>query len=173
MKRLLLIFMLCVFLFSFTAFAETIPTVEHTIFSTNLAYISLSALSLSEGGKLIIVPIENQTYFSKHFSINSAITSLYFGTTASSTSGMMILGECGIGYHIQADGLTGWCFSLMPGLVLTFDTMKLAFSLSGEAGYQWVFNDGIFLGLGVGGKSIWMDGNLLIPDLKLRIGYAF
>ena len=157
----------------YSVFAEANQKDDHTLFSTNLAYIGFSALSLSEGGTLIILPIENQTRFSKHFSINSSITSLYYGTKSTQNIGMMILGECGVGYHTNENGLAGWSFSLLPGLAFAFDTMKFAFSISGETGYQWILNNGLFLGLSVGGKNIWMDGNLLIPDLKLRIGYAF
>ena len=166
-RKVTIYFSLCIFAFS--ASAET----HQMVFSTNLAYIGLTALSLSGGGRLIVVPIENQIGFSKHFSVNPSITTLYFGTTASQASGILVLGECGIGYHTHENELSGWCFSIEPGLVITLDTLKLAYSLSGEAGYQWILNNGLFVGLAVGGKSIWMDGNLLIPDLKLRIGYGF
>jgi hypothetical protein len=96
---------------------------------------------------------------------------LYFGTNAES-NGFMILAECGLGFHAHENELTDWSFSLEPGLAMAFDTLKVAICISGEAGYQWVFKKGLFIGIAVGGKSIWMDGNLIIPDLKLRIGYG-
>lgn len=173
MKRNIFIISLMMGLITIGASADDRIDSKKVIIQTNLAYLGLSAISTNGSNIFLVIPLEAQVRISAMFSINPALTFLYFGNSTNQYSGSLILGECGIGYHSGKDTMCGWSAGISPGLTYAFDSKLFGFVLSGEVGYQWVLGKGLLLGLAGGGKYIWMDGDMVIPDLKLRIGYAF
>lgn len=155
------------------ALAENQPFSPSIVLTTNAAYLGLSAISINGSNTLLILPMEAQVAVHRSFSINPSLTFLYFNNTNYSNNGFLILTECGIGYHPEGEKLNGWSLGLSPGIAYAFDAKLAGFVVSVEAGYQKIFGRGFVLGISGGGKYIWMDGDMVIPDLKLRIGYAF
>lgn len=172
MKKSVIV-LLIVSLSAIGAFAEDTTASRKVVLETNLAYLGLSAFSTNGSNMFLVIPLEAQVMISDRISVNPSLTFLYFGNSGGISDGSMLLGECGIGYHSGREVLCGWSAGISPGLAYAFDSKLFAFVLSGELGYQWILGKGLFLGLSGGGKYIWMNGNLVIPDLKLRIGYAF
>ncbi len=154
-------------------FAEDVAHPPKVALGTNLAYWGLSAISTNGSNIFLVVPLEAQVMIGGTLSVNPGLTFLYYGNSTNKYGGSLILGECGVGYHFGKRSLSGWSLGLSPGLAYSFDSKLFGFVLSAEAGYQWIVGRGLFLGLSSGGKYIWMDGSMIMPDLKLRIGYAF
>jgi hypothetical protein len=154
-------------------FAEDVAQPPKVALGTNLAYWGLSAISTNGSNIFLVVPLEAQVMIGGALSVNPGLTFLYYGNSTNKYGGALILGECGLGYHFGKKGLSGWSAALSPGLAYSFDSKLFGFVLSAEAGYQWIVGEGLFLGLSGGGKYIWMDGYMVMPDLKLRIGYVF
>ena len=142
------------------------------IIDTNLAYLSLGALSTNADNLFLIVPLEAQLPINAWLSLLPSLTFISFGKASRLSGGAMLLGECGISYHPEALGSSGWCFELSPGIAYAFDSRLAGLVVSGEGGYQWLLGKSLFLGLSGGGKYIYLDGTLLMPDLKLRLGFA-
>ena len=154
-------------------FAEDVAHPPKVALGTNLAYWGLSAISTNGSNIFLVVPLEAQVMIGGTLSVNPGLTFLYYSNSTNKYGGSLILGECGVGYHFGKRSLSGWSLGLSPGLAYSFDSKLFGFVLSAEAGYQWIVGRGLFLGLSSGGKYIWMDGSMIMPDLKLRIGYAF
>jgi hypothetical protein len=172
MKKSILVLLIMSFVAT-GLFAEDAAHHPKVALGTNLAYWGLSAISTNSSSIFLVVPLEAQVMIGEALSLNPGLTFLYYGNSTNKYGGSLILGECGVGYHFGKRSLSGWSVALSPGLAYSFDSKLFGLVLSGEAGYQWTIGRGLFLGLSGGGKYIWMDGYMIMPDLKLRIGYAF
>jgi hypothetical protein len=82
----------------------------------------------------------------------------------------MVLFDLGASFHFGA-GLQGWVIGLTPGVFYSFDSRLAGFSASIKSGYQWVLEKGLVLGVMLGGRYIYLDGTLVIPDLALNLGW--
>jgi hypothetical protein len=172
MKRSAILFIMCLSTIGELS-AEDVADSKKAAITTNLAYLTLSAVSTNSNNIFLIVPLEAQIMVGNRISVNPSLTFLYFGNPQNNYDGALILGECGVGYHSEKENLYGWSAGISPGLAYAFDAKLFGFVLSAEAGYQWALGNGLLLGVSGGGKYIWMDGDMVIPDLKLRIGYTF
>ena len=45
------------------------------------------------------------------------------------------------------------------------------FAAAISGGYQWILNKGLVLGVMLGGRYIYIDGTMVIPDLALNLGW--
>jgi hypothetical protein len=133
--------------------------------ASNAAYLGLSAISTNANNVFLVVPLETQIKLSDYLSLNPSLTFVYYGST-------LLLGECALAFHPEGRGLSGWNLALSPGLAYAFDSRLVGLVVSAEGGYQWVLGRGLLLGLGGGAKFIWINGQLWLPDLKLRLGYC-
>jgi len=172
MRRLYALIFLCFVAGGLCAEESGYPRRPRLIVDTNLAYLALSALSTNADNLFLILPLEAQLPMNARFGLIPSLTFIYFGKAGSLSGGAMLLGECGISYRPEALGSCGWCFELSPGIAYAFDSRLAGLVVSGGIGYQWLLGKGLFLGLSGGGKYIYMEGTLLMPDLKLRLGLA-
>jgi len=145
---------------------------RHWVVSTNLAYLTLSAISTKPTNTFLVLPLESQISLCPRLSVNPALTFLYYHNVADLAPGAMLLGECGIGFHPGLRGLQGWSIALAPGFAYSIDSHLVGIVVSAEAGFQWILGRGLFLGLLGGGRFVHMDGTLVMPDLKFRLGWA-
>lgn len=141
-------------------------------FSTNLAYLTLSAVSTNPRNALIILPAEAQIAITERLSLRPALTFVYSGNSETESPSALLLAECGISFAPWRTGLHGWHLGVSPGIGYAFDSRKVAAVASVEGGYQWRLRQGLFLGVAGGGKYVWQNGSLVMPDLKVRIGWA-
>jgi len=69
--------------------------------------------------------------------------------------------------------LNGFTVGLLPGFIYSFDSKRPGFSFSVNSGYQWIIGKGLVVGTLIGGRYIYIDGTLIIPDLSCNIGWNF
>jgi len=168
-KRLLPILMLCFLLPKI----YTQGKIDHNInINTNAAYLLLSAISTNSNNLFIILPLESQIALQSNFSINPSVIALIFGKPSNNYTGSMLLTECGIAYQPKGFGISGWRIGIGTGIAYALDNNKIGLSFSGELGYQWEFQNRFICGVSGGFRDVIMEGNLIIPDLRIRIGLA-
>jgi hypothetical protein len=141
------------------------------LIETNTAYLALSALSSNSNNLFLIIPVYMQIPVTSFLSIDPSIVVIHNERVQTSYTGTMMLTELGCSYHPGNRGLYGWSVGLLPGFVCSFDTAQYGFTLSANIGYQWLFDAGLVLGLFVGGRYIYINGTLIIPDLAITAGW--
>lgn len=142
------------------------------VVDTNLAYLTLGALSSGPGNLFLILPLEARLPMEGRLGLVPSLTFLYFGKGPGLLGGAMLLGECGISWSLGASGPSGWSLELSPGVAYALDSRLAGLLLSGGGGYQWLLGKGLFVGLFAGARYVYMEGSLFLPDLKLRLGFA-
>jgi len=137
---------------------------------TNVAYLALSALSTSPKNTFLVLPLKSQIMVTEKISIDPSLLFVYNKNAANEEENFMVLFELGASFHFN-DGLEGWTMGLSPGVFYAFDSRLVGFAAAIKGGYQWVLGKGLVLGLMLGGRYIYIDGTLVLPDLALDLGW--
>lgn len=153
------------------SFADETSAPPNLAICTNLAYLALSAVSSSPSNAFVIVPIEIQVGLGPNFSLNPAVTIIYFSSARSAYSGVLAVAECGLAFYPAGNSRSGWNVALSPGVAYAFDTRSAGLVVSGEGGWRWLFARHWLCGISLGARYVRMDGDLFLPDVKLRLGW--
>lgn len=137
---------------------------------TNTAYLALSALSTNQKNVFLILPAKSQILVVEYFSVDPSLLFIYNKNATYSEENLMFLAELGASFHLGGR-LKGWTIGLSPGVFYSFDSRLTGFAAAIKGGYQWVFEKGLVLGVMLGGRYIYIDGTMLIPDLALNLGW--
>ncbi len=137
---------------------------------SNISYLLLSALSTNAGNVLLVLPIYSQMACTPFVSLDVSFVYIYNRNEKTIEDNSMLLTEAGISIH-PGRSLQGWTIGLLPGLVYSFDSRKAGFSVLMNGGYQWIFGNGLVLGALAGGRYVYIDGYMVIPDIALNIGW--
>ena len=154
-----------------TAYSQGKKEEYGTTISTNLAYLTLSGISCSGSSMLIIAPIYFEIMMNDYLSANPTAIFIISRNATTSHIGMVTLAEFGIAFHPNAKGHEGLIAGITPGLAYSFDSKKIGFTLSGDFGYQWIVGKKWVIGAVAGGRLIYIDGQMVIPDLGINVGY--
>lgn len=137
---------------------------------TNTAYLALSALSTSSKNIFLILPVKSQILIAEKLSVDPSLIFVYNKNSSSQEENLMALIELGASFHFGG-GLKGWTIELSPGAFYSFDSQMIGFTAALKAGYQWILNIGLVLGIMLGGRYIYIDGTMIIPDLAVDFGW--
>jgi hypothetical protein len=153
------------------SFADEAVASPNLAICTNLAYLALSAVSTSPSNAFVIVPVEVQAGIGGSFTLNPAATVIYFSSARSTYSGVLAVAECGFAFYPAGNSRSGWNVALSPGIAYAFDSGSAGFVLSAEGGWRWLFAPHWLCEISLGARYVRMDGNLFLPDVKLRLGW--
>jgi hypothetical protein len=148
---------------------------ESVEISTNAAYLILSAVTVRTTGAMIVLPLECQIALNRSFALHPAVVAIWTANFSGGAQTVTVEAECAFAWRPEGKSLRGWYLSAGPGAALAMDSNHILVLANLDCGYQWLLGKGLLLGLGGGGRAIFdtSGGFLLMPDLKLRIGYAF
>lgn len=144
--------------------------------ATNAAYFAFSAFMIGPNAATVIVPIECQIALSDSIALHPAAGMIYVENRAAGTRAATLEAECGLAWHPEGRRLAGWYLCAGPGFALATDTSHFLAVANAEGGYQWIIGKGLLLGAGAGGRAAFdltAGGFIPLPDLKLRVGWAF
>jgi hypothetical protein len=142
---------------------------------TNLAYLALSALSINANSAMVVLPLDVQVALSEGLTLQPEAV-LIHNWRSSGATWDTIVGQCGLAWHPEGLGLRGWYLGAGLGLAYATDSRSVLLLVNADGGYQWILGQGLFVGLGGGGRLMISlapgGGYLPMPDLKLRLGWA-
>jgi hypothetical protein len=142
---------------------------------TNLSYLALSALSINANSAMVAMPVDVQVALSDGLTLQPEAIYIHNWRRSGQASGT-IVGQCGLAWHPEGLGLKGWYLGAGLGLAYATDSRSFLLLVNADGGYQWILGQGLFLGLGGGGRLMFSlapgGGYLPMPDLKLRLGWA-
>ncbi|OQB95604.1 MAG: hypothetical protein BWX81_01852 [Spirochaetes bacterium ADurb.Bin110] len=168
-RRIITCLLLAIFISAF--YGQEKEAAYSTTLTTNLAYLTLSAISCSKNSALVIVPVYCEIMLNDFLGVNPSTVVIYTSNVQTSHYGLMILAELGITLHPNKKGHAGFVIGIIPGIVYSFDSNISGYTISANAGYQWLIKDRLVINTTLGGRYINIDGQMLIPDLGINIGY--
>jgi len=171
-RKLKCLSMLAAFFFSQSLYSMPVSgrfRVEALV-ETNTAYLALSALSTNPKNIFLVVPIKSQILVTENISVDPSLLFIYNKSATYSEENLMFLVELGASFHFGGR-LKGWNIVVSPGVLYSFSAQMTGFAAAISGGYQWILNKGLVLGVMLGGRYIYVDGTLIIPDLALNVGW--
>jgi hypothetical protein len=144
--------------------------------STNAAYFAISAFMIGPASSTILIPLEAQIALSDSIALNPAVGVIWVANRTSGAQSATFEAECGLAWRPEGKRLAGWYLCAGPGAAFSTDSKHFLVVANAEGGYQWILGKGLLLGAGAGGRvafDLTGGGYIPLPDLKLRVGWAF
>lgn len=144
--------------------------------STNLAYFAFSAFMMNPNSFFAILPLEAELGLTRSLALRPEAGLLIYKEPAFASPSATYVLDCGLAWYPQNRRPRGWYLSAASGAGYASDSRTWLFLLSAEGGYQWILGKGLLLGAGAGGRLVMMmdgSGYMPLPDLRLRLGWAF
>jgi hypothetical protein len=159
-----------------TAGVNSSPSRPTLSFSTNLAYFAFSAFNSGGDNLFLLLPLEAEIGIGASFSIRPEAGLMLNRESGAPSASSTLIVNCGAAWYPQRNRPRGWYLAAAPGIGASFAAGQWLFLLSAEGGYQWLLGRGLLLGLGGGCRWVAMmdgSGSMPLPDLRLRVGWAF
>lgn len=145
-------------------------------FSTNLTYLAFTAITISPTRATIIFPVECQIALSDTLALHPSMGTIWSANFSGGAQSALFEVECNVAWRPEGRRLAGWYLCAGPGVAISNSSTHLIVVANAECGYQWILGKGILLGIGGGGRIV-IDATAAeydpLPDLKLRLGWAF
>lgn len=144
--------------------------------STNLAYFVFSAFMMNENSFFAVLPLEAEIGLTRSLALRPELGLLVYKEPEIASPSVTYVLDCGLAWYPQNQRPRAWYLAAGPGLGYVSDSGFWLFLLSAEGGYQWLLGKGLLLGAGAGIRYVIMmdgSGSMPLPDLRLRLGWAF
>lgn len=168
-------FTILLFAVAVSSFAQEQAKPRYAL-ATNAAYLAINLDALNSSSPMLAFPLEGQIVINEAFALHPSILVInsVFGLRG---RGILVVAECGLAWRPKETGLQDWYLSAGPGLAVSSDSLSMVAIIAIDGGYQWIFSNGLLLGLGGGIRNIFMlsdqFGFMPIPDFKIRLGWTF